>query len=166
MGWYSWLGSRFFSPAAPLVTSSTVLTRMKLTLLRYLLMIDAAVLFLLGLLLIFAPAKLEVAFHFDALPPAVSYLIGLWGCVFVTLSGGYAIAATNPLQHVAWIQIAIARGVLECLLGLFYVIHGIVSWEQAAFGIIAAGCISFAYLVLYPRRRSLTLSHTQAAEVA
>jgi len=127
---------------------------MKLTLLRYLLMIDAAVLFVLGALLICAPGKIEIAFHFSDLPAAVSYLIGLWGCVFVTLSGGYVIAATDPLRHVAWIQIAIARGALECLLGLFYVAHGIVTWQQGAFGIFVAAFISVAYLVLYPRRSS------------
>ena len=139
---------------------------MKLTLLRYLLMIDAAVLLLLGALLIFAPVKVEVAFHFDALPAAVSYLIGLWGCVFITLGAGYVIAATNPLQHIAWIQIAIARGMLECLLGLFYVLRGIVTWQQAAFSIVAAALISLAYVVLYPRRSSLVPVQARSAEVA
>ena len=139
---------------------------MKLILLRYLLMIDAAVLFLLGALLICAPAKIEIAFHFSDLPAAVSYLIGLWGCVFVTLSGGYVIAATNPLRHIAWIQIGIARGVLECVLGLFYLVHGIITWPQGAFGIIAAAFISVAYLLLYPRRSSLGHYPAGRAEAA
>ena len=52
---------------------------MKLSLLRYLLMIDAAILFLLGALLILAPGQVERAFHFQDLPPAVGYMIGLWG---------------------------------------------------------------------------------------
>ena len=52
---------------------------MKLSLLRYLLIIDAAVLFLLGALLIFAPVRVERAFHFQDLPPAIAYIIGLWG---------------------------------------------------------------------------------------
>ncbi len=139
---------------------------MKLILLRYLLMIDAAVLFLLGALLICAPAKIEIAFHFNDLPAAVNYLIGLWGCVFVTLSGGYVIAATNPLRHIAWIQIAIARGVLECLLGLFYLAQGIVTWQQSAFGIFVAAFVSLAYSVLYPRRSSLVMTPTGRAEAA
>src|SRR5437899_57579 len=58
---------------------------MKLSLLRGLLILDAAVLFLLGALLIFAPSQVERAFHFSDLPPAVGYMIGLWGCVFATL---------------------------------------------------------------------------------
>jgi hypothetical protein len=124
---------------------------MKLTLLRYLLMIDAAVLFMLGALLIFAPRQVEIAFHFQELPPAVSYLIGLWGCVFVTLGFGYVIAATHPLRHLIWVQVGIARGALECLLGVVYLARGVVSWQQAAFGIITAGLITVAYTTLYPR---------------
>jgi hypothetical protein len=139
---------------------------MKLILLRYLLMIDAAVLFLLGVLLICTPGRVEIAFHFNDLPAAVSYLIGLWGCVFVTLGAGYVIAATDPLRHIAWIQIAIARGVLECLLGLFYVAHGIVTWQQSAFGILVAAFMSLAYVVLYPRRGSLVMTPTGGAEAA
>jgi hypothetical protein len=139
---------------------------MKLTLLRYLLMLDAAVLFILGLLLILTPGRVAIAFHFNDLPAAVSYLIGLWGCVFLTLGAGYVIAATDPLRHIAWIQIAIARGALECLLGLFYVAHGIVTWQQSAFGILMAAFMSLAYLVLYPRRGSPVMTPTGRAEAA
>jgi hypothetical protein len=124
---------------------------MKLTLLRYLLMIDAAVLFLLGALLILLPRQIEVAFHFSDLPAAVSYLIGLWGCVFVTMGFGYVIAATHPIRHLVWVQVGIARGALECLLGLIYLARGVVTWQQASFGLIAAGTITVAYVVLYPR---------------
>jgi hypothetical protein len=124
---------------------------MKISLLRYLLMLDAALLFLLGACLIFAPRQVELAFHFKDLPPAVSYLIGLWGCVFATLGLGYVMAATQPLRHLVWVQVAIARGVLECVLGVVYLARGIVTWQQGAFGIIAAGLIAGAYLALYPR---------------
>jgi hypothetical protein len=127
---------------------------MKLTLLRYLLMADAAVLMLLGGFLILAPRQLEMAFHFQELPAAVSYLIGLWGCVFITLGFGYVVAATHPLRHLVWVQVGIARGALECLLGLTYLARGVVTWQQAAFGVITAAVIAGAYLVLYPRRAS------------
>lgn len=126
---------------------------MKLTLLRYLLMLDAAVLLLLGALLICAPRHIEIAFHFTDLPPAVSYLIGLWGCVFVTLGIGYLVAATDPMRHVVWVQVGIARGGLECLLGALYLARGVVTWQQAAFGLITAAFITVAYLALYPRGR-------------
>ena len=124
---------------------------MKLTLLRYVLMVDAAVLFLVGALLMFLPRQVEVAFHFADLPAAVSYLIGLWGCVFVTMAGGYVIAATHPLKHLIWVQVGIARGILECLLGAVYLARGIVTFQQAAFGLVAAAVITGAYTALYPR---------------
>ncbi len=125
---------------------------MKLTLLRYVLMIDAVVLFLLGMLLIFVPKQVEVAFHFVDLPAAVSYLIGLWGCVFISLAGGYVVAATQPLKHLIWVQVGIARGALECLLGAVYLARGVVTWQQGAFGLITAALITVAYGALYPRR--------------
>ena len=52
--------------------------------LRMLLVMDATVLFLLGALFIVVPHRVELAFHFQNLPAGVSYLIGLWGCVFAT----------------------------------------------------------------------------------
>ncbi|HXP59782.1 MAG TPA: hypothetical protein VN829_04775 [Dongiaceae bacterium] len=123
----------------------------KLILLRYLLLLDAAVLFLLGALLIFAPTQILAAFQFHELPQAVSYLIGLWGCVFATLGVGYVVAATDPLRHVIWVQVGIARGALECLVGVAYLACGVVTWRQAAFGIITAAVMAVAYAALYPR---------------
>ncbi|TAK94953.1 MAG: hypothetical protein EPO07_15945 [Verrucomicrobia bacterium] len=128
---------------------------MKLSLLRALLILDAAVLFLLGALLIFAPSQVERAFHFQDLPPAVGYMIGLWGCVFATLGFGYVVAATNPVRHVVWVQVGIARGVLECVLGLVYLVRGVVTLQQAGLGIVIAALISIAYLALYPRQPRL-----------
>ena len=128
---------------------------MKTLCLRYLLLLDAAVLFLLGLFLILVPHQIETAFHFSNLPAAVSYLIGLWGCVLVTMAFGYMVAANNPVRHVIWIQVGIARGVLECVLGLVYLSRGIVTFSQAAAGIVLAAFISLAYVLLYPRRPRL-----------
>jgi hypothetical protein len=105
----------------------------------------------LGALLIFAPHQIETIFHFSNLPPAVSYLIGLWGCVFATMGFGYVVAATNPVRHRVWIQVGIARGALECALGLVYLARGVVTFPQAGFGILVAALISIAYVVLYPR---------------
>ena len=124
---------------------------MKLKLLRYLLLLDAIVLFLLGVLLIFAPDQVERAFHFRDLPEAVAYIIGMWGCVFATLGFGYAIAAADPLRHRAWVQVGIARGALECLLGLVYLSQGRVTFQQAGLGIVFAGLMALAYAALYPR---------------
>src|SRR6266850_2591918 len=128
---------------------------MKLSLLRYLFLIDAAVLSLLGALLIFAPKQLETAFGFRDLPPAVSYLIGLWGCALGTLAIGYIVAAANPIRHRVWAQVGIARGALECALGVVYLARETVTFQQAGFGIIAAALMTVAYAALYPRKPRL-----------
>ena len=127
---------------------------MKFTGLRYLLLLDAVLLFLLGAALILVPRQVQAAFGFRDLPQGVNYLIGLWGCVFLTLAVGYFSAARDPLRHVVWVQVGIARGALECMLGLIYLQRGIVNWHQAAFGVIAAAVITIAYITLYPRRRA------------
>src|SRR5207247_8467166 len=98
--------------------------------LRVLLIIDAAVLFLLGLLLIFAPRQVAQAFQFQNLPAGVDYIIGLWGCVLTTLALGYVPAAADTSRHVIWVQVGIARGTLECLLGLVSAVRGIVTFQQ------------------------------------
>ncbi len=128
---------------------------MKLLLLRGLLVLDAAVLFLLGAVLILAPGQVERAFHFKDLPPAVGYMIGMWGCAVATMGFGYLVAATNPLRHRVWIQVGIARGVLECALGLIYLSRGTVTFQQAGLGVIVAAMISIAYIALYPRQPRL-----------
>ena len=127
----------------------------KLLLLRYLLTLDGAILFLLGALLICAPSQVEIAFHFQNLPPAVSYLIGMWGCVSATMGFGYLVAATHPLRHRVWIQVGIARGALECALGLICLALGTVTFQQAGFGIVLAGMMALAYIALYPRKPRL-----------
>jgi hypothetical protein len=124
---------------------------MKLILLRYLLMLDAAVLFLIGACLVFAPNQVQIVFHFHDLPNSVNYLIGLWGCVFVTMAYGYVIAATHPIRHRVWVQVGIVRGTVECILGVVYLARGVVTWQQAGFGIITAAVITGAYTALYPR---------------
>lgn len=129
--------------------------KIKLSLLRGLLILDATVLFLLGALLIFAPSQVTRAFGFKDLPPTVGYLIGMWGCMFATLGLGYLAAASNPLRHLVWVQVAIVRGALECVLGLVYLARGTVTFQQAGLGIIVAALISTAYLALYPQRPRL-----------
>ena len=131
---------------------------MKQSLLRNVLLLDAAVLFLLGGLLIVVPNQVELAFRFSNLPQGVSYIVSLWGCVLATLSLGYAVAARDPIRHIAWVQVGIARGALECVVGAVYVARGIVTVEQAAFGIVVAALITVAYLVLYPRAVSTAAS--------
>ena len=126
--------------------------------LRFLLVLDSAVLFLLGVSFIFLPQQVLAAFHFHDLPAGVNYLIGLWGCVFATLAVGYFFAAVDPIRNIVWVQVGIARGALECLLGAFYMARGIVTFQQAGFGIIVAALITVAYIIWYPRRAPASTS--------
>ena len=124
---------------------------MKQMLLRNLLLVDAAVLLALGGLLVIVPQQVELVFGFRDLPPGVSYIVGLWGCALATMAIGYAAASRDPIPHVAWVQVGIARGALECIVGAFYLARGIVTFQQAGFGIGIAAFITVAYIVLYPQ---------------
>ncbi len=115
-------------------------------------LVDAAVLFLLGGALIFFPRQMQVLLHFGELPQGVQYMLGLWGCLFLSLGLGYMLAATDPLRNLVWAQVGIARGVLETVLGLIYFGRGIVTFQQAGLGIILAVLFTLAYLAAYPRR--------------
>jgi hypothetical protein len=112
---------------------------------------DAAILFLLGAVLILAPRQAGLAFQFRDLPPAVDFLIAMWGAALVSMAPGYLVAAQDPLRHVAWIQVGIARGALECLLGLVFLVRGLVGFPQAGFGIVTGAVVALVYVALYPR---------------
>lgn len=120
--------------------------------LRVVLLLDAFLLVLLGGALICAPGKIIAAFHFPPLPQGINYVIGLWGCVMLTMAGGYLVAAADPIAHLIWIQVAIARGVLEFALGLIYLGKGLITWQQGGFGIVVAGAMALVYVALYPKR--------------
>jgi len=122
--------------------------------LRMFMMMDAVVLTGLGALFIATPRRIEAVFHFQNLPPGVDYIIGLWGCVFASLGLGYALAAVDPRRHVLWVQMGIARGLLEVVFGAACVLRGVVTWQQGGFGICVAGFVVAAYAVLYPRKEA------------
>ena len=124
---------------------------MKIGLLRNLMLLDAVVLFLLGASWVFIPGQVQRLFAFNALPTGVNYMLGLWGCVFISLAIGYFFAAAEPLRHLLWVRVGIARGALETGLGLYYLARGLVSFPQAGVGIILAALITLAYLACYPR---------------
>ena len=129
---------------------------MKMSLLRSLLLVDAVVLAVLGVLFIFKPHQVATFFHFTELPTSVGYLIGLWGCVMLSLAAAYAIVSRDPLQHRLWIDIAIVRALLETILGAVSIARGTVNFSQAGFGIVVAAALAVAYMILYPRTATLT----------
>ncbi|MEY2496207.1 MAG: hypothetical protein QOJ45_2699 [Verrucomicrobiota bacterium] len=119
--------------------------------LRILLALDSALLFLLGTLLLVLPEQVEVAFGFAGLPAGVTYIVALWGCVLLTMAIGYWKASADPVRNFVWVQVGIARGALECGVGIIYLVRGVVTFRQAGLGTITAGLFAIAYLVLYPR---------------
>jgi hypothetical protein len=129
---------------------------MKFSLLRTLLLVDAVVLAVLGVLFIFTPQMIVTYFHFNNLPSSMSYLIGLWGCAMLSLAAAYAIASHDPLRHRLWIDIGIVRALLEAILGGIWIARGIVNFSQAGFGTILAAALALAYICLYPRTPALT----------
>jgi hypothetical protein len=117
-----------------------------------LMMMDATVLGLLGVAFILFPAQIQKAFHFENLPLAMNFLIGLWGCGLLTLGIGYGIAAVDPHKHRLWVGVGIARGALEAIVGLWCYYRGLVIWKQSGLGILLAAFMAIAYLILYPRQ--------------
>ncbi len=113
---------------------------------------DAAILLALGGLLLFdAPLALRV-FHFEGVPASVTYIIGIMGCLFASMAFGYIVAATDPIRHVPWIQVAIIRGAMECLFGIVCIARGLVGTGEAGFGIGMGAGIVVIYSLLYPRQ--------------
>ena len=121
--------------------------------LRVLLTADAAVLLALGLALIFVPDTLAAVFQFKGLPDVVDYIGGFLGCAFISLGIGYVATTADPIRHVIWIWIGIARGVFEVILSVVCVLRGVVSWPQASFGVAFASVIALGYTIFYPRVR-------------
>ena len=124
---------------------------MKLRVTGILLALDAAVLFLLGTLLLVLPRHVLFAFGFPDLPIGVSYIVALFGCALLTMAIGYWKASADPVRHLVWVQVGIARGALECAVGIVYLLRGIVTFRQAGVGIILAGLFAASYLIYYPR---------------
>ena len=123
--------------------------------LRMLMMMDATVLVALGLALLCCPVQITAAFGFKSLPPAMFYLLGLWGAALLTLGIGYGIAAVDPTRHRLWVCIGIARGAAEAIFGWCCLSRGLVTWQQSGLGILLAAFIALAYLVLYPRQPAI-----------
>src|SRR5689334_20582636 len=105
---------------------------MRRVMLRTLLVLDAAILFLLGGAFMVVPGRMLLLFGFHGAPPSIAYIVGVFGSVYFTLGIGYVLAAQNPLRNVVWVQVAIARGTAECLFSLLCVAQGIVSFRQAS----------------------------------
>ena len=128
------------------------------TLLAWLLILNAAILMVLGAALLLAPGSVESAFGFRNMPREVAYVLAMWGCVSLTMGFGYSVAAVYPYLRPVWVQVAVGRGAVECLAGVVLMARGVVEFRQAGFGTILSALIAIAYLLVYPRSPPIPLS--------
>ena len=119
--------------------------------LRLLLVFDAAFLLTIGSALVLAPGKMLQAFHYPSMPPSVHFIMAMWGCVLATLGLGYLHSAFDPVRNIAWIQVGIARGTLEFVVSIVYVVLGLTSLSQVWPGLLMGGFVALGYLTLYPK---------------
>ena len=122
--------------------------------LRWLLLLDAAFLFMIGVSLILAPEIVRQVCHFPVFPVEVHYLLAMWGSVLATMSLGYLWCATDPVRNVAWIKVAIARGLLEFVVGLGFLLGHVTNLAQTGLGTGSGLLVAVLYLILYPRQSS------------
>ena len=119
--------------------------------LRMILLFDAAFLFVLGGSFVIVPHRAIPFFHFPPMPRETEFMVAMWGCVLMTLSIGYLQAVRDPSKNLAWLQVGIARGCLEVLVGLLYIARGIITWQQGWLGIAVGALVALVYLIFYPR---------------
>jgi hypothetical protein len=121
--------------------------------LRMLMMADGTVLVILGALFILVPRHVEVAFHFDNLPAGVDYLIGPLGAARWRRSDSATDRRDGSHRDTSFgCRSALRAACSRWRFGGFCIARGIINSQQGSFGMIVAGFIAIAYLVLYPRK--------------
>jgi hypothetical protein len=111
---------------------------------------DGIVLGLFGLGLVLTPQAMYRLFDMALAGPA-SYVAGMWGALLLTVAAGYVLAAPQPAARPVFVQVGLARAVVELGVSLFYLGSQTISFKQAAAGMFLALWFGLAYLVLYPR---------------
>jgi hypothetical protein len=129
---------------------------LKLLLLRIVLISDAVVLVVLGVLLLAASPVMFSLFGLGELAPSAQYIAGMWGALMATMGLGYALAAREPGSSQSWVLAGIIRAVLELGVSTAYLSSGVVSLRSAGLGLALALWFALAYAVLYPRAQAQT----------
>ena len=124
---------------------------MKRSLLRLLLMLDAATLLIVGIAFIVAPARCLALFGFENAPANITFIVATFGVVYATMGIGTVLAAQSPVRNAAWVQVAIVRGIGECLVSAMYVLQGVVTWRQGGLTIVLPAAVAVGCLALYPK---------------
>ena len=127
----------------------------KLLPLRLLLVFDGLFLFMVGSALMLVPGPLLLLFRFPSMPHDVHYILAMWGCVLATMGLGYLNCAIDPIRNISWIQVGIARGVVEFVFSVVYTALGMAHISQVWLGMVVGAFVALSYLTLYPNDPSL-----------
>lgn len=112
--------------------------------LKVLLIIWAATGILSGLAMIFIPEQLGAM---------QGYEMAMLGICLIVPSAFLIVAMTRDLlRNILWVQFAIAWAILAVAIGVYSILMGFVTFEQAGMSIIIDGAFAVAFLALYPYR--------------
>ena len=114
------------------------------------LIIYGAISALLGLMLIVAPNQAASMFGFGEIADYTRYFMALCGISFIAPGVWLVVAGRNPLQHITWVKFAILWSILALVAGLYSIVQGVVTFNQAGTGIILDAVFAVAFLALYP----------------
>lgn len=123
----------------------------RLQLLGFAMRVDALVLGALGLGMLVAPKGVLELFKFGPLPPGVSFILGMYGAVMLTLGVAYWQGSALPGQHLVLARIGILRAAVEIFMASYWIAVGAVSLRQGAAGVFLPVWFGLAYALLYPR---------------
>ena len=120
--------------------------------LKVVMIIWAAIGILVGLAYILFPHQLNEMGGLEKGPDWVLYVLALLGICY-TASGAFVIrAAQDPLQHIMWVQFAIALSILIVVVAAYSIGRGLVTFSQEAIPLIINAVFAVAFLILYPWR--------------
>ncbi len=122
--------------------------------LRVTMILWGAVNILVGLAFILAPQPLLAMDGFEEGPAYFSYFLAYLGNALLVSGAMMLIAARDPLQHIMWVQLAVAWSLLDALAALYFLIHGTVHFSQMGWIPIIDALFVLAFLVLYPRHNA------------
>ena len=88
-------------------------------------------------------------------PSYLPYFLMLIGNAWIVCSVFVIIAARDPLKNIMWLQAAIAWSLLDLITAAYFIIRGIVPFNQAGIVLIINIIFIVAFLILYPWRKAL-----------
>jgi hypothetical protein len=114
----------------------------------------AAIGILFGLEFLFAPGLVYASTGLQEMPAGVTFFLALLGNMYIVSSIFVLLAARNPLEHILWVQMAMAGSLLDLLSALYFVILGFIPFSQAGISVIMNVILLAAFLAFYPWRKA------------